>query len=113
MNSPNYGKHLTKEEVTAMTADPLKTKAVVEHFTSKGAKLVDQTANGEYITMRAPIALWEEGFAARFEEVELESGERQLRSRAFSIPEDLLGHIAYVSNILQVWSSIISTSGSL
>ena len=102
MSSPNYGKHLTKEEVASMTADPLKTKTIIDHFTGKGAKVVSQTPNGEYITMRAPIALWEETFSAAFEEVELASGERALRSHSFSIPEDLFAHIAYVSNILQV-----------
>ena len=103
MNSPNYGKHLTGEEVASMTADPLKTKAVIEHFTGKGAELVEQTANGEYITMRAPVGLWEETFSAAFEEVELASGERLLRSRSYSIPEELSVYIASVGHILQVF----------
>ena len=109
MGSPNYGKHLTKEEVASMTADPLKTKTIIDHFTGKGAKVIAQTPNGEYITMRAPIALWEETFSAAFEEVELASGERVLRSHSFSIPEDLFAHIAYVENILQVQDRINST----
>ena len=104
MRSPNYGKHLTREEVASITADPLKTKAVIEHFTGKGAELVEQTANGEYITMRAPVGLWEETFSAAFEEVELASGERLLRSHTYSIPEELSVHIASVDHILQVIS---------
>lgn len=102
MKSPNYGKHLTREEVVAMTADPSKAKMVIEHFVKKGAKLVKKTAHGEYITLRAPIGLWEETFTAHFEEMELEAGRRQVRSLEFSIPEELFDHIAYVSNILQV-----------
>ena len=57
-DSPNYGKHLTREKIAEYTKDQARIDRVIAYFTSRGAKLVEQAKHGEHLIMTGLVSLW-------------------------------------------------------
>jgi subtilase family serine protease len=64
--SVNYGKHMTKDEVHSMTANPTANLKIKEYLTVKGAQVLSETLGGEFISARGSIKVWEEIFKTEF-----------------------------------------------
>lgn len=99
--SPDFGKHMTHEEIAAVTATDASARAVTEYLESKGAQILSSTQHGEYITASWTIENWEKLLANEFHEF-VGSSKPVFRSFEYTIPEELETHVHSVLNVLEV-----------
>ena len=104
--SKNYGKHMTKEEVTNLTSNPIARDATVSYLTSSGATIVAETLNGEYVTANASIAVWERMFKTQFFMFHQlgDNGitRKVVRAESYSIPIGLQPYVDGAFNTIQM-----------
>ena len=104
--SPNYGHHLTQDQVTTMTSNPESRDVVLSYLNSVGSKVKKVTRGGEYIIAEAPLTVWENVFKAEFFTFRqiLPNGENlaAVRANAYSVPSELDAHVESVLNIIEV-----------
>ena len=104
--SPNYGQHLTREEVAALTSNPESRDAVISYLSLKGASVVSETLSGDYITANAPVAVWEEMFNTEFftfHKTHLDQRvERVVRAEKYWVPIELDMHVESVFNTIEM-----------
>ena len=108
--SVNYGKHLTYEEVQELTANPEGTQRLLNFLESAKSKhkldykITKQSLNGEFVTVEAPIKLWETLFSAEFHEFSCDDVPDVHFHRAlqYTIPVELNKHISSVFNTVQM-----------
>lgn len=113
-NSPNYGHHLSKSDVTEMTSNPDGRNAVLSYLNIIGAVVTSESLGGEYITAKAPISLWEKVFDAEFRTFHQThyNGrvDKIVRSEKYSIPIELDEHVESVFNTIQMPLQIFGDS---
>ena len=123
-SSKNYGKHRTKQEVAAFTANPKGYEATMQYLRAKeaeGVVIVRELPYGEYITATAPVHVWEETFATAFhtyevntrmsddviskekkqeqqQEIKKKHVQSIIRAEEYSLPAELADHVTAVSN---------------
>ena len=106
-NSPNYGQHWSKDEVTGFTSNLEGRDAVVSYLDSNGASVVSETRAGEYITARASIKVWEKMFNTEFfvfRMIHSDAGvENYIRAEHYSVPRELDKHLASVFNTIEMF----------
>ena len=98
--SKNYGRHMTRDQVVEMTANPEGRDAIIAYLHSKGATVVSETLYGEYITAAASISLWEKEFQTEFfmfHQTQLDGRVLSMvRAESYSIPFELHPHVMHV-----------------
>jgi tripeptidyl-peptidase I len=103
-SSPNYGQHMTMNEVVAMTANPEGLVAVTSYLVRNGATIVSETLHGEYVTAAAPIAVWEKVLNTEFftfHQTQVDGRiEALVRAESYSIPRELGAHVMHVMNTI-------------
>ena len=116
--SVNYGQHLSREEVAAMTSNPVSHDYVVAYLEAAGVSILTETLSGEYITTSAPVSVWEELLDTQFFEFhhikDSKYGiEKIIRAVSYSIPFVLDKHITSAFNTIQlplsIWGKPIMT----
>ena len=123
--SVNYGNHMTAREIADLTGCSDSRDAVIAHLEKTGARIVDQSLEGAFITARAPVSLWEDLFDAEFhtysvlttqvsEEGVSSDGRRILknyvRAEQYSLPIDLDAHVDSVFNTIQMPPLVLTTT---
>jgi subtilase family serine protease len=102
--SLNYGKHLSKDQVTRLTRNAESLDVIVSYLQSNGASAVSQSSSGDFINAKAPIAVWERMFDTKFYSFNANRGGRTdrafVRAGSYSIPEELNSHVQGVLNII-------------
>lgn len=100
--SKKFGRHLTRAQVTELTANPEATESIVQYLARNGASVVSQTKGGEYITAEAPVHVWESLFQTTFYEFEQEqnSDKKVVRAEEFFAPASLPELVSYVYNVI-------------
>jgi subtilase family serine protease len=106
-SSPNYGHHLTKKEVSAMTSNPTSRDAVIAYLESSGAKVTAVSLDSEYVTASAPVRLWNDLFHTEFflfhqTEMNNNKSKRLIRAEKYWIPRTLESHVESVFNTIQM-----------
>lgn len=108
--SPNYGKFLTTAEVDELTTNPGSAEAVMS-FLSRASSTHKSTLafekrsrNDQFITVTAPIRLWEDVLHAEFHEFAIAADPtlRFHRTLYYAIPAELEPHVAAVFNTAQL-----------
>jgi tripeptidyl-peptidase I len=103
-SSPNYGQHMTMNEVVEMTANPEGLVAVSSYLVRNGATIVSETLHGEYVTAAAPIAVWEKVLNTEFftfHQTQVDGRiEALVRAESYSIPRELGAHVMHVMNTI-------------
>ena len=116
-DSPNYGQHWSKNEVTEFTSNPEGRDAVVSYLSSNGASVISETRAGEYITARAPINVWEKMFDTEFFAFRMThsdaSVENLIRAEHYSVPRELDKHLAGVFNTIEMFDQILKQTPSV
>jgi tripeptidyl-peptidase-1 len=86
-SSPNYGRHWTKQQVVDFTANPEGRDALLSHLQdfSPLINIIDETLNGEFIRVSAPVSLWEQYLNCQFFEYEV-SKPKQGHNRLGGVP---------------------------
>ena len=99
-HSPNYGKHLTKEEVNALTANNEGKKLVLEFLNNWNAVVV--SSNDNYITAKATIEIWNQALSTTFYDYEnVMKGKTVQRCMEYSLPVELASQVASVMGTVQ------------
>ena len=57
--SPNYGHHMSGEQITAMIMNPIARDAIVTYLHASGATVTSGSLDNEFITANATIRVWE------------------------------------------------------
>ena len=104
--SENYGRHMTKEEISIMTSNPVGHDAIMSYLHAKGVTTFHETLDGEFITASAPISVWEQTFDTQFFSYHQKqrNGETEMfvRAEKYSVPIELDHHVATVFNTIQL-----------
>ena len=110
--SASYGKYLSRKEVAELTANPDATARIVSFLNARGAKVTKRTRHGEYITVEAPVSMWEDIFNTQFMTFKHTPGfaasnsttaHRELfRALDYSLPAELADHVHSVFNTVQL-----------
>jgi tripeptidyl-peptidase I len=120
--SPNYGKHMTREEVRDLTSNMESHDEIVSYLRGVGAKVIEEKYKGETITARAPIEVWERMFDTEFFVYAYEnlpgiesttSAKTEtiiIRTEEYSVPKGFDGHVAAVLNTVEIPVSMHLTS---
>ncbi|RYY68870.1 hypothetical protein EON63_24325 [archaeon] len=100
--SPNYGKHLTKQQVDEMSSNPEGEAAIESFLTSLGARIDKKSSSN--IVATAPISVWETALNTEFFEVEAPAapGQTLQRARTYSLPDTVAQHVNMVTNTVQM-----------
>jgi len=99
-NSPNYGKHLTKEEVDNLTVNKEGKKLVLEFLNKWNAVVI--LSNDNYITAKATIEIWNQALSTTFYDYEnVMKGKTVQRCMEYSLPEELASQVASVMGTIQ------------
>ena len=111
--SPNYGQHMTGEEVAAMTSNPDAHDAVVTYLLAKGAIIVFETLHGEYVKASAPIDTWERMFNTEFFTFHQSHSDIKVdkvtRAERYWIPLELDQHVESVFNTIQMPTRVVGS----
>lgn len=100
--NPKYGKHLTHEQVQAMSHNEEGERLLREYLASINATVTKSANNAVHAT--APISVWEGALKTEFFEVRLneEDATPVLRCRHYSLPTTVAAHITTVMNTIQL-----------
>ena len=109
--SPNYGKHLTKQEVDRLTSNEEGRDLVISYLSSFNAEVVDRSSNGMQLTVKANIAMWNSCLHTHFFAYKLKSDADSniadssnrvyIRARQYSLPETIASQIGHISNTVE------------
>jgi tripeptidyl-peptidase I len=104
--SVNYGQHLTRQEVTELTANPDSRDAILAYLAFKNVTAVEETLNGDYITASAPISTWENMFNNKFfmfQQTQVTGDVSVLvRAEKYSLPAVLSPHVMHVLRAVDI-----------
>ena len=105
-SSPNYGHHMSGEQVNSMTMNPVARDAIVAYLHSNGATVKSETMNSEYITAHAPLSVWETVLDTEFYKFHQEQLDGQIeehvRAEKYSVPSELYEHLDCVFNTIEM-----------
>ncbi|THH32184.1 hypothetical protein EUX98_g1978 [Antrodiella citrinella] len=96
--SANFRQHLTKEEVEAFVAPKQETVTAVNQWLSEnGLDSTKVSPTGDWISVEVPVSKASELLDASFATfTHVETGDASIRTLAYSIPTDLVGHVELV-----------------
>jgi tripeptidyl-peptidase I len=104
--SPNYGQHMSEEQVNALTMNPEGRDAIVNYLHASGATVVGETLNSEFITATAPISVWNKVLHTEFSLFHQEKYNGKIiqtvRAETYSIPNELEQHVVCVMNAIDM-----------
>ena len=103
----NYGRHLSKKDVEAITQNHASHDHVISYLKAANISILSETLSGEYVTAIAPIRIWEELLDTEFFEFYHSRGDedvadRILRAESYSLPITLESHVASAFNTIQM-----------
>lgn len=107
-NSPDFGKHWTREQVSTLTANPQATERVINFLGQHSqAKVIKRSRDGDKITVRAPVSTWERMFSTEFYVFDRIGYNGQVdksfvRALDYEIPSFLESHVNAVFNTVQM-----------
>eukprot|EP01041_Mallomonas_annulata_P000368 gene368-672_t len=101
--SPRYGQHLTSEQVREMTSNVEGANNVKKFLAENGATIVKESADGNSVTVRAPIRVWDSALSTKFSIYQSvkRSEETVVRTNQYFLPSDISEHVSMVSNTVQ------------
>ncbi|KAJ7140153.1 family S53 protease [Mycena crocata] len=97
-SSPNYGKHLSKEEVNTFVAPPDDALAAVQKWlSSNNVSAVPSGAGGDWLTATVPVSTANDLLEANYETFQhVDSGKSYARTLSYSLPSDVAAHIDHI-----------------
>lgn len=99
-DSPNYGKHLSAEEIHDLFAPSQDSvEALVDWLQSQGISKdrVAQSVNKQWLQFDAPVAELEKLLKTKYHIYEHSSGKMHVGCEEYSVPEHLVEHIDYIT----------------
>ena len=104
--SPNYGQHMSVEQVSAMTLNPVARDAIIDYLHSRGASVTSEILSGDLITAKAPISVWEKVLDTKFyifHQIQPHGGILEsVGAEKYSVPRELDKHLESVLNVIDL-----------
>ena len=104
--SPNYGQHMSVEQVSAMTLNPVAREAIVNYLHSNGASITSEILSGDLITANAPVSVWEKVLNTEFyvfhQMRPLGAVQSRVGAEKYSVPVELDKHLESVLNVIDL-----------
>lgn len=101
-HSANFGMHLNREEVTAITANPSSFNHVMAYLRLHNIEVVKTSKYAEFIHAVAPVNKWEQLLSTEFYEFAMQGEEHpMIRADHYSLSENLHEHVSAVFNTVQ------------
>ena len=99
-SSPNYGKHLTKQQLDDLTVNTEGVEKITEYLNSVGANVTKSTSSRIWAT--ASVSVWNEALFCQFSNFE-KAGTREpiIRTTEYSLPPDVAQHVNMIGNTVQ------------
>jgi len=95
--SPDYGKHLTFEQMGKLVRSDASTQKVQSYLRSKGASITSVTPHGEYVRASCSVQCWNDILAADYQHfTHQETGRTILRTKQYEVPSVLAGDVSFV-----------------
>lgn len=106
-SSANYGQYLSKEEVEALVAPSLDSVTAVNSWLSlNGLNATIASPAGDWLAVQVPVSKANEILSANYSVfTHVSTGLRTVRTLAYSIPTDLVGHLDLLPRSLWKHSS--------
>jgi tripeptidyl-peptidase I len=105
-SSPNYGQHMSVEQVSAMTMNVPGRNAIVDYLHTNGATVTREILSGDLITAIAPVSVWEKVLDTKFytfHQLQLEGHVQEVvGAEMYSIPRVLELHLQSVLNVIEM-----------
>lgn len=100
-SSPNYGKHLTREEIEALSRNIEGENAVKAYLDKFHVKVIDNSSKS-YISGEAPVRVWEEAIHTEFHHyLNKKNGKVLVRTDQYSLPNSVAQQVHSVLNTVQ------------
>jgi tripeptidyl-peptidase-1 len=103
-HSIHYGNHLSHVEVTSITADLKSIRHVTTYLKRKGFRIVDKSLGLEFLTVEAPVSVWESTLNTQFFHFQSTAADGQVaalhRAKEYSLPAALHAHVTTIFNII-------------
>lgn len=101
-NHPKYGKHLRKEEIDQILANPEGNSAIVTYLQSYGINITKQSSTT--IHASGPLSAWEAALNTQFFNVKSSvlSDQTIYRARNYFLPHSIAKHVVMISNTVQL-----------
>ena len=104
--SPNYGQHMSVEQVSAMTLNPVAREAIVNYLHSNGASITSEILSGDLITANAPLSVWEKVLNTEFyvfhQMQPLGAVQSRVGAEKYSVPVELDKYLESVLNVIDL-----------
>jgi tripeptidyl-peptidase I len=110
--STNYGNHMTFQEIDELVSNPVAHQEVVAYLSEAGATVIFSESQGECITARAEVGIWERMLNTKFHSYAKVSPSDPTkwpssamvfsRSDDYSVPIGLDEHIESIMNTIQI-----------
>ena len=104
--SPNYGQHMSVEQVSAMTMNSAARDAIVDYLNTNGAAVTYEILSGDLITAVAPVSVWEKILDTKFYTFHQLQPEGDIQeivgAETYSIPRVLDSHLTSVLNVIEM-----------
>jgi len=101
--NPKYGKHWTFEDIEKHIAAGNRARRAADWVCAhvEGARVVETTPRGEYVSAVATIAAWEKAFLAEFHHwISAHDNQTMMKSANYSLPEALSQDVSSIFGIL-------------
>jgi hypothetical protein len=101
-SSPNYQRKYTAKEIDEMTANPTGVDAVTQYLTSHGMQVKPTSSNGGYLSVTAPLHVWEKALNTQFYVYKSERNPSNslIRAKQYSFPAAIAPHVRQVVNAI-------------
>lgn len=100
--SPNYGKHLSREQVTALTENREGEAAVRAYLAEQGITDIQTKGFGSYIAAKASVDVWEKALNTEFFDFRNTlTGQELIRTDRYSLPSELAPHVMTVMDAME------------
>jgi len=104
-HSSRYGKHLTKQEVDEMTANPEALEATKAFINTVDGVTVIEKGDKYHIGASATVSNWEKVLACQFSNFEKTDSKginiKLIRTHEYSLPDNVAPHVQAVLNTVQ------------
>lgn len=104
--SPKYGQHMSVEQVSAMTLNPVARDAIVDCLHASGASITSEILSGDLITAKAPISIWMKVLNTEFYTFHQKQPQGHIQQRVgaemYSVPRELDPHLESVLNVIDM-----------
>jgi tripeptidyl-peptidase-1 len=115
-DSPNYGKHWTRQNIADFVDCYDSQKAIASYMKGQNIEIVEQSPWGDEITAKAPIAVWEQVFSTNFHNFEQHHSKSNtqrkgmvpetvvsgfVRAMQYTLPAEIEEHVEAAFNTVQ------------